>query len=121
MRNFSLNQYRHGKVCCGSKPYEQAGSRSRRKPNSMTSKGCLRVKIPQLGGVDQALLDADEARFEVGALRVSRASTRGTRSFPAFDHGPIKQGKKGAVLLDHWVMRHRRAAMTDWSKIWDEG
>jgi hypothetical protein len=61
-------------------------------------------KVPQLAGVDQAFLDANQERFDIGAFRVRRAPTRRTLVLPLLDEGPIEEGEPRSIVANKGVM-----------------
>jgi hypothetical protein len=67
--------------------------------------GMLQQKAAQLRGVGEAFLLADEEGLEIGALGMSRPSTRGTLGLPRFDDRPVEAGKEGAILGDQGIVR----------------
>ena len=66
--------------------------------------GVLEQEPAQLAGVREAFVLAKEEGFEVSALRMSGASAGRALGLPVVDHGPIKEGKEGAILLNHGIM-----------------
>ncbi len=66
--------------------------------------GMLEQEAAQLAGVGEAFVLTKEEGFEVGALRMSRASTGRALSLPVVNDRPLKQGKEGAILHNHGIM-----------------
>ena len=63
----------------------------------------LQEKLAQLGGVTQAVLDADQEGFEISTFGMSRPPARGTRSRPSLNHRPIEAGKEGSRVGDQRI------------------
>jgi hypothetical protein len=64
----------------------------------------LEQEPAQLARVREAFVLANEEGFDVSTLWMARASTSRALGLPVVDHGPRKQRKEGAVLLNHRIM-----------------
>jgi hypothetical protein len=64
----------------------------------------LEQKASKRRGRDQTFSNADKKGFEVSGFRVSQATTRGLPCFPLRDGTPVKERKKGAILVDQDVL-----------------
>jgi hypothetical protein len=61
-------------------------------------------KAAQAGASGQAFNDFEQAGFQIGARRVSRAARMGGITVRLRDDGPVKEGKEGAVALHNGIM-----------------
>ncbi len=86
------------------------GSRvqNRAKPQFENQQWVAQEKAAQLGGGEHAFTDANEKGFQLGADRMSRASTRGTLSLPLLDHRPIQKREEGTILGNQRIMIQKR-------------
>ena len=77
----------------------QSGIKHQMEAEVDDEQGMVEQKASQLTRVDEAFANADEERFEVGGLGMSRSATRGALLLPALDDGPIHERKESALLL----------------------
>ncbi len=88
--------------------------------------GMLDEIVSELTGVDQAFVEANQERFEVGTLWMGRTPTRRALLLPLLDEGPIKEGEQRSIVNNDGIMGQKLrhcviCGMVDWSKTPDEG